>query len=190
MTRMNNNMNITEQLFITTQQSQGLKRLASKDECEQVHMLSQQALVDAVRFPQLTISQQTMQRVNGSLPLFRRYKEIVKTLASVRSNMQAAASTQNKALITRKGDGFTLSVQTDPDNSDQAFLLLTLTQSAVIQPSDKLYLHIELHDQFWVLGFQSPNKDANNTLIWQQIMYTNSAEFIALSDADCSLYIV
>jgi len=153
---MINNMNVSQHLFVINKQLQGLRSL--KQPKQKSLGVSQQAIVDAIRFPNRESSITVRELVNSSLPLYRRYKECLGLLRLKRSAIQTAAS-DGQVVQHRAGEGFSLRISIDPDTAEQAYLVLdvhhnnqeALENQVSIKPC---YLHCDLKNTLSLLLFE------------------------------------
>ena len=181
-------MDIREQLYIVKKQYIGLMAMHDNESLQ--IKISFQAMVNAVCFPTLLASANTRQAINKSLVLRQSYKQILVQLARYQSPALAAASSTEKVL-QRSGKGFEIRVSLDPVHVEQAFVMLKLNQSNIIEKKsesnieDKLDLHIALDEHFYHVHFSERH---NNS--FQIILATNSPEYLALVNADAHLYLI
>lgn len=159
--------------------------------------LSQQALVNTMIFPQRNSSKLALEQINASSILFARYKGLLDMNAHYISDSQAAASTptsdeatsSSHSKIQRITDNFNIVCKPDPENTDQAFVVLEITNSVGIDNAASIFLHAQLAEAFYVLHFENGHKQANNNLKFQKLLSVTSHEYTALSKPNCRLYL-
>lgn len=179
-------MTISQQLFVINKQLKGLSHSRLNDEALSHNLsLSQQSIVDAIRFPHLLSSQLVHKQVQASISMYKRYKNCLNLLELKSSPMQAAAS-DNSMILQRNGEGFEIQVILDEDINGQAYVLLDLAASYTGQQISKIFLHCDFNEQFSILSlarsFQSPRR-------FQNLIEVDSDAFKAITNAQSELFL-
>ena len=179
-------MTISQHLFVINQQLKGLSRNRLNNEALGQNMsISQQSIIDAIRFPHLLSSQLVHKQVRASISTYKRYKAGLHSLELKVSPMQAAAS-DDSVILQRTGEGFKIQVILDDDISGQAYLMLDLAANYKGQKISKMFLHCDFNEQFSILSlaqsFQAP-------LRFQSLIEVDSDAFKAITNAQSELFL-
>lgn len=177
---MNNELNIApEILFAARAQHQAImtSRLASS-------RLLFNDIVRCACYPAREHSKQTLQVINQHLSYRAQYRWVLNELSQSVSQQQAAASSADTK-IRRRSAGFTLFVDEDTQNPQQAFATLELTLADEAQHDEGVYLHCHYQEKFYIVAFMQPIANKRTQLLLQ----TDSLEYQLLTDASTAMYL-
>lgn len=149
-------------------------------------LLSMQAIVNAIIYPNSVQSKHTLSLVNASVKYVNWYKLILASYTSMHSAAQVAASSvqSNTLLIHRRGRGFTLKVTQEASSHKEVYLILTLEHVTSEQSQKGLFMHCAWQRQFYVIPFGVPTKNKV-----QAIVSTQDKVFNAIANTESHLYL-